>query len=81
MLKPYSSSTTGLLSVRSTLILLLGLLGGATAGILTHLAGGHWALAVLAGLSATSAVITFFDTVITPERSPSDRAAAPGTGS
>jgi hypothetical protein len=68
VLKPYSSSSAGLLSVRSTLILLLGLLGGVAAGILTHLAGEHWALAVLAGLSAMSAVIIFFDAVITPER-------------
>jgi hypothetical protein len=66
-LKPCSSSSAGLLSLRSTLILLLGLLGGVAAGILTHLAGEHWALAVLAGLSATSAVIIFFDAVITPE--------------
>jgi hypothetical protein len=66
--KPYpSSSNTRLLGVRSTLILLLGLLGGTGAGILTHLSGAHWALAVLAGLTATGTVITFFDDVITPE--------------
>jgi hypothetical protein len=57
-----------LLSVRSTLILLLGLLGGAIAGVLTRLAGEHWALAVLTGLGAVGAVIAFFRTVITPDR-------------
>ncbi|MBV8993118.1 MAG: hypothetical protein JO287_05315, partial [Pseudonocardiales bacterium] len=70
MLKPpYFSSSTGLLSVRSSLILLLGLLGGAAAGTLTYLAGEHWALAILAGLGGSSAVITFFDVVITPDQS------------
>lgn len=57
-----------LLSVRSTLILLLGLLGGAIVGVLTRLAGEHWALAVLTGLGAVGAVIAFFHTVITPDR-------------
>lgn len=69
-MKPFSSSSsiTGLLSVRSALIILLGFVGGAVAGILSHVAGEHWALAVLTGLGAMSAVITFFDAVITPEQ-------------
>jgi hypothetical protein len=46
---PFSSSA-GLFSVRSSLILLLGLSGGAVAGTFIYLAGEHWGLAVLAGL-------------------------------
>ena len=56
MLKSYFSSlTTGLPSARSTLSFLLWLHRDAAAGILTRLAGEHWAFPVLVGLSATSA--------------------------
>ncbi|MEV0678234.1 hypothetical protein AB0I60_17135 [Actinosynnema sp. NPDC050436] len=49
-----------LLSTRTALVLLLGLVCGAGAGVLTHLAGNNAATALLAGLAAAGAAVAFF---------------------
>lgn len=53
-----------LLSVRSALILALGLLTGAGTAALLLAGHQHVATAVLSGLGATAAGITFFDRLI-----------------
>lgn len=50
-----------LLPLRTAVLLLLSLLSGAAAGVLTVLAGGHTAGAVLIGAGTTAAAIKFFD--------------------
>lgn len=49
-----------LLSTRTALVLLLGLMCGTGAGTLTYLAGNNVAAAVLAGLAASGASVAFF---------------------
>jgi hypothetical protein len=51
---------TPLLTTRTAVVLLLGLLCGATAGVLTYLAGDNIAAAILAGLATMGAAIAFF---------------------
>jgi hypothetical protein len=53
-----------LLSLRTAVLLLLSLLAGAGAGVLTVLAGGHVAYGVLIGAGTTAAAIKFFDWLI-----------------
>ncbi len=64
MSKPSSSP---LLSVRTALILLLGVLCGATVTTLTILAERNLTAAVLAGLAATGSALAFFHKVIGPD--------------
>jgi hypothetical protein len=56
-----------LLSVRTALILLLGVLCGATVTTLTALTQGNLTEAGLAGLTATGSAIVFFHKVIGPD--------------
>lgn len=49
-----------LLPTRTALVLLLGLLCGTAAGVLTWLAGENLAAAVLGGLAATGVGVAFF---------------------
>jgi hypothetical protein len=62
-------SSPPLLSVRTALILLLGVLCGATVTTLTTLAEHNLTTAILAGLAATGGAIAFFHKVIGPARS------------
>ena len=57
-------SSPPLLSVRTALILLLGVLCGATVTTLTTLAERNLTTAMLAGLAATGGAIAFFHKVI-----------------
>lgn len=50
--------------MRTALILLLAVLTGTGAGVLTYLGGQPWPTAVLTGVGATAAAVTFFDRVI-----------------
>jgi hypothetical protein len=59
-----------LLSVRTTLILLLGALCGAAVTALTTLTEHNLTTAGLAGLTAASGAIVFFHQVIGPEPPP-----------
>lgn len=56
-----------LLSVRTALILLLGVLCGAAVTTLTTLVESNLAAAVLAGLAAAGGAIAFFHKVIGPD--------------
>ncbi|MGW1076535.1 hypothetical protein [Streptomyces sp. NPDC002537] len=56
-----------LLSLRTTLVFLLALLVGATAGILTAFAGEGMPRSVLAGLAAAGLAVSFFDRLIAAE--------------
>ncbi|MCC8248786.1 hypothetical protein [Saccharothrix luteola] len=49
-----------LLSTRTALVLLLGLVCGTGAGTLTYLAGNNAATAILAGLTASGVSVAFF---------------------
>jgi len=49
-----------LLSTRTALVLLLGLVCGTGAGTLTYLAGNNIAAAILAGLTASGVSVAFF---------------------
>ncbi|MGH3869659.1 MAG: hypothetical protein ACRDQ4_26870 [Pseudonocardiaceae bacterium] len=60
-------SPPSLLSVRTALILLLGVLGGAAVTALTALAERNLTGAVLAGLAAAGGAIVFFHKVIGPD--------------
>ena len=60
-------TTTSLLSLRSALILLLGLICGVAGGLLTYLGGEHWALAAIAAVAGVSGGITFFHSIISPD--------------
>lgn len=53
-----------LITLRSAVIFTLGIISGSAATALTALAGTHIAAAVLAGLAALGAAITFFNKVI-----------------
>ncbi|MBB6081948.1 hypothetical protein [Streptomyces paradoxus] len=53
-----------LLSLRTAIILLLGVLCGLSAGILTVLAGGPVASGILTGGAAFTAAVLFFHTII-----------------
>jgi hypothetical protein len=59
-----------LLSVRTTLILLLGVLCGAAVATLTALVERNITAAGLAALTTTGCAITFFHKVIGPETPP-----------
>ena len=61
---PPESEPTPLLTVRATVILLLAVLVGITAGVLTYLAQRSVPGAVLAGGGATGAAIALFNTII-----------------
>jgi hypothetical protein len=54
------------LTLRSALVLLLGLIAGAAAGALTYAARHSLAEAVLASLGAAGAAVLFFDRLIAP---------------
>lgn len=54
------------LTLRSALVLLLGVIAGAVAGALTYAARRSLAEAVLAGLGAAGAAVLFFDRLIAP---------------
>ncbi|WP_458248474.1 hypothetical protein [Streptomyces sp. MAI_2237] len=56
--------SASLLSVRSALILLLGVLCGTVAGVLTALTGTGWAEAVLSGMAGLGAAVAFFNALI-----------------
>ncbi|QDY75830.1 hypothetical protein [Streptomyces qinzhouensis] len=53
-----------LLSLRATLILLLGVLAGLGAGVLAGAAGENTARSVLCGLAATALAVPFFDKLV-----------------
>jgi hypothetical protein len=53
-----------LLSLRSTLVLLLAVLTGVGAGVLTKLAGDGTARSLLYGLAAAAAAVPFFDRLV-----------------
>ncbi|NUT47981.1 MAG: hypothetical protein HOV94_11825 [Saccharothrix sp.] len=54
------TSPPPLLTTRTALVLLLGLVCGAGAGVLAYLAGNNVAAAVLAGLAASGVSVAFF---------------------
>lgn len=56
-----------LLTIRSAMIMLLGLLCGLGAGALTAWSGAHVAQAILAGVGSTAAGILFFHWLITAD--------------
>ncbi|WP_431045836.1 hypothetical protein ACQUSR_29825 [Streptomyces sp. P1-3] len=56
-----------LLSLRTTLVLLLGSLAGAAAGVLTALAGEGAPRSVLASLAAAGLAVSFFNRLIATE--------------
>lgn len=62
--RPPTPPEKPLLSVRSALILLMAILSGIGAGILTHAAGQPWPTAVLAGAGATGMAIPLFRGII-----------------
>ncbi|WP_434447585.1 hypothetical protein [Lentzea sp. E54] len=53
-----------LLSLRSTMIILLGLLCGLGAGLLSVWSGVHTGQAILTGVASTAAAIAFFHLLI-----------------
>lgn len=55
-----NSSSPALFSTRTALILLLAAASGATAGVLTFLAGNNVATAVLTGLASAAAASAYF---------------------
>ncbi|MFI9817954.1 hypothetical protein [Saccharothrix variisporea] len=55
-----SETRPPLVSTRTAVVLVLGLLCGTAAGVLTYLAGDNTAAAVLAGLAASGAAVAFF---------------------
>jgi hypothetical protein len=59
-----SSEQAPLLSLRAALILMLAILTGIGAGVLSALAGRHPAEAVLIGVAATAAAAAFFNWAI-----------------
>lgn len=59
-----SSKQSPLLSQRSALILLLGVLAAGAAGVLTVLGGGSPEAGVLAGGAAFAAGVMFFQSII-----------------
>ncbi|MEU2873006.1 hypothetical protein ABZ769_28045 [Streptomyces olivoreticuli] len=71
-----------LLSLRTTLVFLLALLVGATAGTLTAFAGEGTPRSVLAGLAAAGLAVPFFNRLIDadPDGSQHQRAAGVGAG-
>jgi hypothetical protein len=60
-----ADSTHGLLTIRTTIVLLLAILAAATAAVLTWLTRHEAAEAVLAGLGVLAGGIRFFDWLIT----------------
>lgn len=62
-----------LLSLRTTLVFLLAVLGGAVAALLSWMAGEGVPRSVLAGLAAAGAAVSFFNRLIGSE---SERAKA-----
>ncbi|MFI9203083.1 hypothetical protein [Streptomyces sp. NPDC053048] len=56
-----------LLSLRTTLVFLLALIVGVTAGALTALAGEGTPRSVLAGLAAAGLAVPFFDRLVAAE--------------
>lgn len=56
-----------LLTTRTAVVLLLGLVCGASAGVLTYLAGDNTAAAILAGLAAFGAATAFFHANLSEE--------------
>jgi hypothetical protein len=63
----YNSSPPSLLSLRTALILLLGVLCGTTIAALTTLAEHNLTAAVLPGLAAAGGAVAFFHKVIGPD--------------
>ncbi|MFF4406708.1 hypothetical protein ACFY2W_01530 [Streptomyces sp. NPDC001262] len=57
-----------LLSTRATLVLLLAVLAGAAAGLLSALAGDGTARCALCGLAAAGGALPVINQVITPDR-------------
>ncbi|MFE2754030.1 hypothetical protein ACFXGA_18730 [Actinosynnema sp. NPDC059335] len=62
--EPADHANTALFGQRTALILLLAVLTGIGAGVLTAVAGSHPAQAVLVGAAAAAAAIAFFNSVI-----------------
>ncbi|GAB2769570.1 hypothetical protein [Streptomyces daliensis] len=56
-----------LLTARSALVLLLGLLTGVAAGVLTLLSGGGTARSVLCGAAAAGLAVGFFNRLVAPD--------------
>jgi transaldolase len=69
-----------LLSVRTTLVFLLALLVGATAGGLTALAGESTPRGLLAGLAAAGLAVPFFNRLIDTEGTGSRQHRHTGAG-
>ncbi|MGY3061323.1 flavin-dependent dehydrogenase [Streptomyces sp. TE3672] len=77
-----------LLSLRTTLVFLLALLAGTTAGTLTALAGEGTPHSLLAGLAAAGLAVPFFNRLIDAEgsqsqqreRADADTGEGPGNG-
>lgn len=61
---PPAQEGPSLLGLRSALILIIGALIGAGAGILTHLAGTHPATAALTATGSFAATVLFLNTII-----------------
>ncbi|WP_251095990.1 hypothetical protein [Streptomyces sp. Caat 7-52] len=61
---PAGGSPTALLGLRSAIILVLGVLVGTGAGVLTYLAERNAAAAILAGGAAFGGAVLFFHTII-----------------
>ncbi|MET9297082.1 hypothetical protein [Streptomyces sp. NPDC003077] len=59
-----------LVSVRTALVLLLAVLAGACAGLLSVLAGNGTMGGVLAGLAAAGGAVAVFNQVIAPDTAP-----------
>ncbi|MET9424574.1 hypothetical protein ABZY06_28200 [Streptomyces sp. NPDC006540] len=68
-----------LLSQRATLVFLLALIGGVTAGVLTALAGEGTPRSVLAGLATAGLSVPFFNRLIAAETAGCREAAGAGT--
>ncbi|MFI5774977.1 hypothetical protein ACIA74_42370 [Streptomyces sp. NPDC051658] len=69
-----------LLSLRTTLVFLLALLAGATAGGLTALAGEGTPHSLLAGLATAGLAVPFFNRLIDAEGSRSQQREHAGAG-
>ncbi|MFE0427245.1 hypothetical protein [Streptomyces sp. NPDC058953] len=69
-----------LLSLRATLVLLLAVLAGVGAGVLTGFAGEGTARSVLCGFAAAGLAVPFFDRLVGPAERSGGGAGAAGAG-
>jgi len=69
-----------LLTARSALVLLLGLLAGLAAAVLTAWAGSGVPQSVLCGAGSAGLGVGFFNRLVAPEQPPSTSGNGPGGG-